>query len=128
YCETDQPVDDILVTPSERGRAFGQVKHTLAFGMSASSALASTIDQFVRQFWFDRSRANNSGSSGLPLDPARDRLVLVTSPGSSIPVREHLPGILFPIRSGATSRAWAGAAANADQRKALRVIRAHIES
>src|SRR5688500_7791527 len=47
-CETEEPVDDILVNTSEGGRAFVQVKHTLTLEASASSALASTIDQFVR--------------------------------------------------------------------------------
>src|SRR5947209_9517479 len=43
-CETDQPVDDILINTSEKGRAFVQVKHTLTLETSTNSALASTID------------------------------------------------------------------------------------
>jgi hypothetical protein len=47
-CETEQPVDDLMVGTSEGGLIFSQVKHTLQLSASASSDLASALDQCVR--------------------------------------------------------------------------------
>src|SRR5215471_17272706 len=49
-CETEQPVDDLLVGTSEGGHAFAQIKHGLRLEKAASSPLALAVDQFVRQF------------------------------------------------------------------------------
>src|SRR5688572_22078531 len=49
-CETANPVDDLLVGTSDAGRIFIQAKHELDLGTRANSDLASSIDQFVRQF------------------------------------------------------------------------------
>src|SRR4051794_12090121 len=44
-CETDQPVDDVLVGTSDAGFGFGQAKHSLNLEASPRSDLASAIDQ-----------------------------------------------------------------------------------
>ncbi|NET60325.1 MAG: hypothetical protein F6K47_30540 [Symploca sp. SIO2E6] len=44
-CETEQPVDDLLVGTSDHGHAFIQVKHRLTLATAAKSDLGSTIDQ-----------------------------------------------------------------------------------
>jgi hypothetical protein len=49
-CETEQPVDDILVGTSKRGNVFIQVKHTVRLERDAASGIGSAIHQFVRQF------------------------------------------------------------------------------
>ena len=49
-CETEQPVDDLLIGTSHQGHIFVQVKHSLVLSSSVDSPFASVIDQFVRQF------------------------------------------------------------------------------
>lgn len=57
-CETDRPVDDLLVGTSHGGHALIQVEHTVTASRSTNSAPASALEQFVRQF------ASYSGSVG----------------------------------------------------------------
>lgn len=117
-CETEHPVDDLLVGTSDGGFVFSQIKHTLHLSMATDSALASAIDQFVRQFVTHWER---------PLDPARDRLVLITGPSSSVPLRVHLPVVLGRLRRPAHSQSLDDAAANKEERRALAVIVGHIK-
>ena len=91
--ETDQPVDDLLVGTSAGGFAFLQIKRRLDLGHRVDSEIASAIDQIVRQFLRRGSTARGRAWER-PLDPPRDRLVLVTGRESSKPVRIHLPRIL----------------------------------
>jgi hypothetical protein len=67
-CETDHPVDDLMVVTSADGLVFGQVKRSVTLSSKASSELAGILDQFVRQVHAGRS------DSGAALDPERDRL------------------------------------------------------
>lgn len=47
-CETQQPVDDLLVGTSENGLVFAQIKTKFELSKGKDSHLASAIDQFVR--------------------------------------------------------------------------------
>lgn len=125
-CETEQPVDDLLVGTSGNGHVFIQVKHTLSLETSKGSDLASSLDQFVRQFLSYRDAETGQGPWERPIDVDRDRLVLVTSPGSSAPIRQTVPAILKRLRSLAPGQAVDDAAANAPERDALRVIKNHV--
>jgi len=89
-CETEQPVDDLLVGTSEGGLVFSQIKHTLQLSVAVNSDLASAFSQFVRQFVAYRATAPGKRPWERPLDPVRDRLVLITGPGSSLQIRDHL--------------------------------------
>jgi hypothetical protein len=48
-CETEQPVDDIMVGISHGGLAFLQVKRSISLDRVGESPFAKTISQFVRQ-------------------------------------------------------------------------------
>src|SRR5438067_13930464 len=48
-CETEYPVDDLLVGTSLGGQVFVHAKHTVQRSPRADSPLASALDQFVRQ-------------------------------------------------------------------------------
>lgn len=126
-CETDQPVDDILVGTSQGGHAFIQVKHTVKSIEGDDSAFASALSQFVRQYL-----ASGEGTKGVrpwerPLDPRLDRLVLVTSSGSSKKVIERLPAVLTRIRGLPSGQNISDAATNAEERKVLDAARRHLE-
>src|SRR5262249_31887522 len=98
-CETEQPVDDILVGTSGEGCVFIQVKHTLTLERSADSSLASAVDQCVRQYIAYQDAAAGRRPWERALDVQRDRLVLVTGPGASASIRQHLPLILQRLHS-----------------------------
>jgi stage V sporulation protein SpoVS len=125
-CETEQPVDDLLVGTSAGGHAFIQVKHTVTSSRASDSALASALDQFVRQFISYRTGVAGKQRWERPLDESLDRLVLVTSSKSSVSVREHLPALLTRLRTIAPSQGIDAAAINQDERKTLAVLRGHL--
>lgn len=125
-CETEQPVDDILVGTSHGGHAFIQVKHTVTSSSTKDSALAATLEQFVRQFLAYRSGTLGKNRWERPLDVNLDRLVLATSSRSSAPVTEHLPSALMRLRALSPDQSIDDAASNAEQQKALAVVRTHL--
>ena len=125
-CETEQPVDDLLIGTSVDGLIFMQVKHRINLSSRADSDLSSAIDQFVRQFISSRNKTGRSTQTDRPLDPAKDRLVLVTSSISSEPVRVHIPRVLRKIRSLTQGQTIDETATNNDERQALSTIREHI--
>ncbi len=126
-CEISQPVDDLLVGTSMNGHVFAQIKRTLQLSKTAGSELASAFDQFVRQFL--TCRTGNAGKLpwDRPLNPELDRLLLITSPNSSEPVRIHLSAVLCRLRSLHADQPLDNAAENADERSALLIVREHIK-
>lgn len=125
-CETEQPVDDLLIGTSAGGHLFIQVKHSLNLETTEQSALASAINQFVRQFNVYRGAAKGNRPWERMLDQDRDRLILITSPGSSAPIREHLPLVLRRLRTLAHEQMIEQAATTDPEQAALRVVREHL--
>ncbi len=124
-CETEFPVDDLLIGTSEEGCIFVQIKHTTNLERTPNSALAATLDQFVRQYAATRQQISQRFNR--PLDPNRDRLVLITGHGSSGPIRQHTPALLQKLRQLLPNQTIDEAPTNAPERKALNVIKAHLE-
>ncbi len=120
-CETDQPVDDLLIGTSQQGRVFAQVKRSLSLSSHEDSDLASVLDQFVHQFV-----ACRPGSCNRALDPQRDRLLLITSSASSEPIRVHLRNMLRRVRRLTPDQTLDDAAQNQAERHALATVRGHI--
>src|ERR1700749_462452 len=125
-CETGQPVDDILVGTSEGGHAFINVKHAVKTSRKADSALGSVINQFVRQFISYRGNLKGHRPWERQLNIDYDRLVLVTSPKSSIAIKEHLPHALAHLRELPPRGGINAAIVNLEEQKILTVIREHI--
>jgi hypothetical protein len=122
-CETEQPVDDLLVGSSEGGYAFVQVKRRLNLETSPTSDLASTLDQFVRQVLSGRSTVRSDRPWERELEADRDRLVLATSSDSSGRIREQLPLVLGRLRTLLSGQPLEDAAANEHERAVLNVVR-----
>ncbi len=115
HAETTKAVDDLTVNTSTKGEVLCQAKHTVTLETTSDSALGKTIAQFVRQF---------RGSTP-KLDPAKDRLVLVTASLSSAPIKIHLPAFLARLRtSAAPQKEWT--AGNKGENQAAAVIRNHV--
>ena len=127
-CETEQPVDDILVGTSENGFAYIQVKKTLSLSEQVNSEIASVFDQFVRQFIAYREIKNASRPWERPLESSRDRLVLATSSRTSEPIRVHLVSVLNRLRSLPSNAVLEDAASNNDERRVFSVITTHLRN
>lgn len=125
-CETEQPVDDLLVGSQGDAFAFAQVKHSIDLSDSPTSLFADVVDQFTRQLLANRS-------TGIPRrpwerrpDPQSDALVLIVGPGSSGQIREHLKNVLAKARQLLPEQEISEAAANAQETRALEAISAHL--
>jgi hypothetical protein len=125
-CETEQPVDDILVGTSEGGHAFINVKHTVMKSKAPNSALSSAINQFVRQFISHRGQTAGRHPWEHELDQNEDRLVLVTSPKSSFAIKTHLPRVLMRLRALPLHGGADAAATTRQEKEALAVVREHV--
>lgn len=124
-CETEQPVDDLLVG-TNRGVAFCNIKRSLTLGTAADSEFASVLQQFVRQFLSFRDRDAGERPWERRLDPALDRLVLVCSPSASGTVRTSLSNVVIRVRALIAGQPIESAAANDDETTALKTAVAHV--
>jgi len=119
-CETNQPVDDLLVENQEGKRAFIQVKRTLNSSKVATSDFAKVIDQFVRQIHVGQQE-------GKPLDPITDRLVLVVGPEASNTIRNDLRRLLSRIPSFSLTQPLSKAPQNLAEKTVLHVLMRHLK-
>ena len=94
-CETSAPVDDLILLADAGCKAFVQVKRTVSLAHGRGSALASALDQFVRQLLEGGIAA---GDPEDPSDAARDRFVLAVGAAAPASVRVHLRAALERIR------------------------------
>src|SRR4051812_2189540 len=81
--ETSAPIDDILVRNSAGGICFVNVKRSVSLSAKPNSSLGSVVDQIVR-LWISCNSSGSSRSWQRPLDPAIDRLVLITDGERSV--------------------------------------------
>lgn len=126
-CETEQPVDDILVGTSTSGHIFIQVKHTVRMEKGPTSGIGAAIDQFVRQFVTSRARTTATRPWERPLDPDRDRLVLIVGTASSGPVVETLPVILARLSNLTLDQPVMDAATTQVERQIWEIVLEHVE-
>jgi hypothetical protein len=124
-CEVDEAVDDVLVRLSNDARLYIQAKATADLSTLASSPLASAIDQFTRQYLISRE-STGTGAWDRAIDPARDRLVLVTSSRSGAPLRQVAAGVLERLRTLDPDQPLSHAARTAADRDALKILQNHV--
>lgn len=125
-CETEQPVDDLMVGTSDGGHIFCQIKRSLDLSVNPNSDLASTIGQFVRQFLSYRNRTPGKRPWERPLDQLRDRLVLITGLQASGRIRSELPIVLSRIQALGRNQDMDDAASNKQEKRTLSVLLQHI--
>jgi hypothetical protein len=96
-CETGEPLADILLTLEDGNVIFVEVKRSMELGAARMTPL---VTHLVEQYL-----VSTQGTSGgkfpwrRPLDPARDRLFLVTSSDSPAKLTQHLSACLSRIHS-----------------------------
>lgn len=91
--ETEAPVDDILVATSQNGFIAVQAKTSVNLSTGIEGGLAKTIQQFVRH-WLVCRDGQGEQLWNRPLDPTKDRLVLVVGPTAPVSIRVDLPAAL----------------------------------
>ncbi len=123
--ETSEPVDDLLVGSVDGRHSLVQAKRTLNLSAAADSEFASVIDQFVRQYLSAR-RVSSARPWARSLDPSKDRLVLVTTSESSLPLRRDLAAILDRVRNLTAAQPPIDAATSAAQREAFETLVAQV--
>jgi len=87
--ETEAPLDDVLAETSDGGFVSMQAKTNLSSSAYLASEFGKTVDQIVRQWRLCRDGNGDKGWNR-PLDPAKDRLVIVVGPDSPATIRKHL--------------------------------------
>ncbi len=102
YCQAGTCVDDLVVPTNRGGRIFVQAKKGLSMG-DRGARFAGALQQLVRQY-LDCQRGSGAGLRRGPLNPDRDRLVLIVDPLSANVVREVLPSLLNQLRQSAPSQ------------------------
>ncbi len=122
-CEVDQPVDDLVLTATDGGAVFAQVKRTVNLSVRSSSRIASAIDQFVRQFLEWRTAKETE----VPADPAQGRLILAVGTSTPSTVRVTLREALDRLRA-LPGDEMPRAGLNRDQGRAIEVIAAHVRA
>lgn len=125
-CETGLPVDDLLVGTRDNGFSFIQAKLTIQLSNKPDSVFASVVDQFVGQFIACQTATTSPRLWDRPLGRVKDRLLLITGPNSSAPVRIHLAAALKRLSSLAPGQPVEDAAVNSAETKALNIIREHV--
>lgn len=97
-CETEAPIDDILIETSEGGFIFIQAKTGIQLSNQLESPLGKTAEQFVRQ-WILCAAGVGSRRWDRPLAAAIDRFVLAVGPTSSEVITYHLATALRATRT-----------------------------
>jgi hypothetical protein len=87
--ETEAPLDDVLAETSDGGFVAMQAKSNLSSSAYLDSEFGKTVDQIVRQWRLCRD-GNGDKRWNRPLDPAKDRLVIVVGADSPATIRQHL--------------------------------------
>jgi hypothetical protein len=121
-CQAPAEVDDLLVGTTAGGFAFLQIKKRLRLEDSPTSRLAGALTQLVSQFLAFQDQPGTRPWER-PLEPDRDRLVIVVDSDSSASIREHLPEVLRRLSDGIPED---DCGTNEDERRAWTVARAHI--
>jgi hypothetical protein len=99
-CQTEAPVDDLLIETSTRGFIFVQAKRSIDLSSLDTSALASVLDEFVKQHKAHEDRQGGH-TWARPLIPDQDRFVLATSNRSSSKITQIFPRLLRGVRNRA---------------------------
>lgn len=128
-CETEQPVDDIMVGSSDDGLAFIQVKRSISLERNNDSPFAKALAQFVRQALRPPVHNNRPVRPwDRILDFRRDRLILAVGPDSSGTVTSTLASTLTKIRSLREGASVEEAALSLAEKEALSITCDHIRA
>jgi len=128
-CETEQPVDDIMVGSSDGRLAFIQVKRSILQERNGESPFAKTITQFVRQALRPPVHDNRQLRPwDRTLDYRNDRLVLAVGPTSSSTVTSTLASVLRKTRSLRQGDSFEEAAHSLAEKKTLHITCDHIRA
>jgi hypothetical protein len=96
-CETEAPLDDVLVETDQGGYLYIQAKTRLELSRLPDSPLGKSIEQCVRQ-WLACAQGTGQYGWDRPVSPVRDRFLIAVGPGSSRAVTSDLASALASLR------------------------------
>jgi hypothetical protein len=122
--ESGAAVDDILVGTDGGRWGFIQVKRKISLSALENSDIASVVDELVRQINLPAESEKRPWSRAL--NPASDRILLVTSSESPATLRLHLRAALRRASGLHPEQAAGEAAIPQEEVKALEIFLAHV--
>lgn len=129
-CQTGAAVDDVNAATSQGGLVYAQAKRTIHLSDKPASPLVKALDQFVRQY--KECEEKSSKHAPRPLDPATDRMALVTRRAGSKKVIDVLDRLLRAVRFDASKKCLADAQTSAEEKEVAetvdRVLRARWQA
>ena len=125
HCQTGEPVDDVNAVTSDRGISFVQAKRFMKLSKGETSALGSSIDQFVRRQKRMSDRLSTLAGAR-SLDPQRDRLVFATLSNRSAKITVVLPRLLRGVRDRSDVHTLSEVQTSQQEREVARVLDDHI--
>jgi hypothetical protein len=96
--ETEAPIDDFLIETSEAGCIFVQAKTSVSFRENLDSEFGKIAQQIVRQWSICTSGKGERGWDR-PLDPGRDRILIVVGPSAAATISNDLATGLESLRA-----------------------------
>ena len=126
-CETEQPVDDVMVKASHQGIAYINVKRSLSASQAENSDFSSALAQFTRQFIASINQIAGRRDWERPLNQTLDRFVLITPSSSSNAITRSLPIILDRLRTNLLSQGLDDAAQTVAEHEILGKVKIHLQ-
>lgn len=126
-CETDRPVDDLLVKASDGRQIPIQAKSSIRLLRGPDSPFAETVYAFVDEVLAHRGRPQRIQPSGASAKRTPHCLVLACGPESSGPIRVSLRKVLDRVRRQDPQEPLVKAVLNNDERRALDAATEHIQ-
>ena len=125
-CESDLPVDDILVEVEDElcvdGYLSCQAKRTLSVSTLATSEFAKVGDQIARQYIANKTNGAAANGWDRPLRFERDAMLIVTTAESPRSLTVHLPRALKCIRGLKAGVPYMQGATNDDETGVLTAL------
>ncbi|WP_194909029.1 ATP-binding protein [Catenulispora rubra] len=123
--QTSHGVDDVGVVLDDGGYVLIQSKKKLTRSELDDSDLADALRQVVAVFR-DGLRVGHESSLIRPVDPVRDRLVILTDQDAPPTVREDMAQVVSRLAHLPATEPFDGVARNKGQATALRVLLEHL--
>jgi len=125
--QSGRPVDDVAALTSDGGWVCLQAKAGLNLGTTPKSTLAAALEQVVAMYDVGVPDRPPNGKTLRRLDRYIDRVAVVSDENASEPIRIATAKLVNRLRTWPDEVPLEEAAANEPQRRALRVLTAHLQ-
>ncbi|MFB4285558.1 hypothetical protein ACBJ59_60600 [Nonomuraea sp. MTCD27] len=124
--QTERPVDDVGIITDVDGWVTVQAKKAMDLAKAASSALAEALEQVVDIATIGVPDSPSRLDQLRPLDPARDRVLILTDDAAPKTVNEMLAPVVDRLRDLPATVPITEVYRNKSEEKAFKLIEAHL--